>query len=99
MENASKALIIVGGVLIGLLTISLFYYMFTNISYFADATSKDYNEKETLSFNQSFEAYNKKLMYGSDVVSVINKAIDNNARNNVTAGDSSRIFGWCWYKI
>ena len=92
MENASKALIIAGGVLIGLITISLFYYMFSHISNFVSETSEDYNIKETNAFNQGFEAYNKKLMYGSDVVSVINKAIDNNKRNNVTAGYSSRIF-------
>ena len=91
MENASKALIIAGGVLIGLITISLYYFMFSNIRNFVDVTSTDYNEKEVLAFNQGFEAYNKKLMYGSDIVSVINKAIDNNAIYKVAAGDASRI--------
>ena len=89
MENASKALIIAGGVLIGIITISLFTLMFNNISSFTNEISEDYEAKEVLASNQSFEAYNKKLMYGADVISVLNKAIDNNTKFNVNAGDSS----------
>ena len=73
--------------------------MFSHISGFVDDTSKDYNQEEILAFNQGFEAYNKKLMYGSDVVSVINKAIDNNKRYKVNAGDSLRIFSRCSNKL
>lgn len=35
-------------------------------------------EKEIIAFNNSFDAYNKKVMYGIDIISVLNKAIDNN---------------------
>ena len=83
MENASKAIVIAGGILIGIITISIFYFMFNRISSFTDATSKNSEQEELLEFNQSFEYYNKKLMYGADVISVINKAIDNNKKYNV----------------
>ena len=39
-------------------------------------------QKQTQDFNESFEAYNKKLMYGTDVISVLRKAIDNNGDDN-----------------
>lgn len=89
MENASKALIIAGGVLLGIITISLFTFMFNNISKYVNETSEDYQSKEVLASNQSFEAYYKKVMYGTDIISVLNKAIDNNTKFNVVAGDNS----------
>ena len=67
-----------GGVLIGLITISLLVYMFGRISTVVDETSEDTQAKQIADFNSSFDAYNKKLMYGTDVISVLNKAVDNN---------------------
>jgi len=78
MENASKALLIAGGILVAMLTISIFYFMFGKMSEVSEAISENTDQKELISFNSSFEAYNKKVMYGADVVSVMNKAIDNN---------------------
>lgn len=43
-------------------------------------TDEDTLQEEILAFNNGFEAYNKKLMYGIDVISVLNKAIDNNRK-------------------
>lgn len=83
MENASKALLIAGSILIAMITISVFYFMFGQISEFSEATETDTSQEELLAFNQGFEAYNKKLMYGADVISVINKAIDNNEKYDV----------------
>lgn len=89
MENASRALLIAGGILIGILTISIFYYMFNNIQSFVSATSDNSEEEELLEFNKGFEVYNKKIMYGTDVISVINKAMDNNKINGVTNDKTS----------
>ena len=83
MENASKALIIAGGILLGMLTISVFYFMFSRLSEYQSIAQTDYTQEELIAFNQGFESYNKKLMYGSDVISVINKAVDNNIKHNV----------------
>lgn len=35
------------------------------------------------SFNAQFEQYKDKSLYGADVLTIINKAIDNNTKNNV----------------
>lgn len=61
-----------------MITISLFYFIFGQASEMADATQQDYYQKELIAFNKGFEAYNKKMMYGADVISVVNKAISNN---------------------
>lgn len=78
MENVSKFLLIAGGILITMITISVFYLMFDKSGDVADAMQANTTQKELVAFNTGFEAYNKKIMYGVDVISVINKAIDNN---------------------
>ena len=86
MENASKALMMAGGVLIALVTISIFYYMFSQISTFRKQVDENPTEAALLAFNQVFESYNKKIMYGADLISVLNKAIDNNRSYDVETG-------------
>lgn len=84
MENASKAVVIAGGILIGIITISILFFMFSNVQKLVSSTSDNYAQEELLEYNKGFEVYNKKIMYGADVLSVINKAIDNNKRYKVT---------------
>lgn len=88
MENASKALLMAGGILIAMITITVFVYMFSQISEMKNATDRDTSKEELLAYNQAFESYNKKLMYGADIISVINKAIDNNKRYDVEDSES-----------
>ncbi len=83
MENASKAIIIAGGVLISIIAISIFYFIFANIGIMAEGTETEYEQQELVAFNTGFEAYNKKLMYGIDIISVLNQAIDNNTKYGV----------------
>ncbi len=90
MENASKALLMAGGILIAMVTVSLFYFMFNRVGQFQSITQTNYSQEELKDFNKGFEAYNKKLMYGSDVISVINKAVDNNQRNEVFYYDKKK---------
>ncbi len=78
MENATKALLIAGGVLISMIIISMFYMIFGHMSQMVNDASEDAEKKELIAFNSKFEAYNKKIMYGIDIVSVINMAVDNN---------------------
>ena len=88
MENASKALLIAGGILMSLIIASIFIYAFMKISNFMDDTSENPYEQQLADFNSGFEAYDKKIMYGIDIISVINQAIDNNKRYRVEFYDS-----------
>ncbi len=92
MENASKALLIAGGVLVGMIVISLFYYMFGKVGMLVSETDRNTLEEEVIAYNKGFEAYNKKLMYGIDVISALNKAIDNNKRNKCEDDSSSEYY-------
>ena len=85
MENASKALIIAGGVLISLLVISLLVFGFTNLKdYMSSKQSVDYTEQIS-EFNRQFDAYNKDI-YGSELLSLANKVEDYNKKYRTEDG-------------
>lgn len=74
MENAANALKIAGGILLAILTISLLVYMVANISSVAEKQAKVKEAKQIKAWNTEWEAYNKKVLYGADVLTVVNKA-------------------------
>lgn len=80
MENAAKALLIAGGVLLAIITISLFVYMITATSRMAQAQDEKTALEQLVAFNNQYEAYNKRVMYGTDVITVVNKAIVHNEK-------------------
>ncbi len=83
MENATKAILIAGGILITMLTVSLFYFIFNIAGDMYGVSQEDSTQKELIAFNTGFEAYNKNVMYGMDIISVLNQAIDNNRRYGI----------------
>ena len=80
MENASKALIIAGGVLLALMVLSLVVYMSTATSRFAESQDQKRLTEEIKAFNDGYTSYNKKRMYGTDIITVVNKAIEHNKK-------------------
>lgn len=78
MENASKALLIAGGVLIAIIIITMFIMMFSRISSIQKEQQEQTRIEQLAAFNAEFEAYNKKAMYGTDVITLINKVAENN---------------------
>lgn len=80
MENASKALMIAGGVLVALIIITMFLMMFNNLSNIKKEQEEATKVEQVEAFNAGFEAYNKKIMYGVDVITLINKVAENNKK-------------------
>lgn len=80
MENASKALIIAGGVLLAMMILALLLYVASSVTDMAEAQDRKVLTEQIEEFNKSYLAYNKKRMYGTDVITVVNKAIDHNKR-------------------
>lgn len=78
MENASKALLMAGGILIAVLTIALVIQVFSSISHNYKAQDDIEAVEQITAFNKEYESYNRKLLRGTDVISVCNKAISNN---------------------
>ncbi|MCI9286875.1 MAG: hypothetical protein HFJ57_02665 [Clostridia bacterium] len=80
MENASKALMIAGGVLIALMIITLLVYMFTSMSDVFKSEDEIKRIEELEAYNKEYESYNRKLLRGADIISLMNKAISNNKK-------------------
>ena len=83
MENASKALIIAGSVLISLLVISALVFMFNQLSAFEQAKADSQENAKMAEYMQKFEQFNKKAVYGSELLSLANLTDD----YNLTQGD------------
>lgn len=66
--------------------------MFGQTSALVDRTSEDTEAKQIADFNESFDSYNKKLMYGTEIISVLNKAVDNNRVYGATNDTSSEYY-------
>ena len=81
MENASKALLMGGGMLIAILTLSLVVFAFNSIAQNYKTQDEVEVVKQVTAFNSEYESYNRKLLRGTDVISLCNKAMDNNERN------------------
>jgi len=78
MENAARALEMAGGVLIAILIISLFTYMFNHLSEHQAVQTYNQKTEKLQAFNAKYLAYDKTILYGADIISVINQALSNN---------------------
>lgn len=79
MENASKALIMAGSVLIAIIIISLLVVFFSNMQSL-QKTELGVDEAEKKGeFNKQYEAYARNV-YGSEILSLANKIDDYNKR-------------------
>ena len=76
MENAARALEIAAGVLIGVLLMALIVYFFKSIGEWPQQEDDTASVEQVAKFNLEYEVYNKKGMYGVDVISCLNKAIE-----------------------
>lgn len=80
MENASKALIIAGSVLIALLIIGALLLMFNSLSSYQEVQTQEVREAQVVEFNNQYETYLRNNVRGSDMISLMNRIIDYNAR-------------------
>ena len=90
MENASKALIIAGSLLISLVIAGALVLMFTNLSTYQDSNIQTSRESQIQLFNQDFLSYNRKNIRGNDILTLINKVVDYNERKSLGT-DSAEI--------
>lgn len=85
MENASRALIMAGSILIALMIIAALLLMFNNLTTYQREETQTAREAQVIEFNNQFSTYNKEKVRGSDLYSLLNKVIDYNRRKS-TAG-------------
>lgn len=74
MENASKALLIAGGVLIAILIVSVLVVTLNIVNFNQRTREKALATEQLAEFNQKYEAYNKKALRGTDIITLKNMA-------------------------
>ena len=79
MENASKALIMAGSVLLALLIIGALVFMFSSLRSLKTAETDSEEVVQLAKFNQKMELYNRDL-YGPELISLANLIVDYNDR-------------------
>ena len=96
MENASRALLIAAGVLVGVLLLSLAVYLFTIFGNFGSEMSIQMNQENISEFNSQFTKYEshqdengdwQNLCRAQDVVTIANLAKENNGQYDYTSSD------------
>lgn len=91
MENAAKALLIAGGVLITIIVVSIGAYLMKNMG---EQTAKFYEimeRSEAMKYNEQFLKCEGKDLNMQDVISIMNLARDNNEKNQLKSSDRDYI--------
>ncbi len=83
MENASKALIMAGGILIALLVIGALVLMFNQLSYYQRTETDSEKTQQLADFNKEYLKYTYDDIKGYELISLVNKVIDYNIKENV----------------
>lgn len=87
MENASKALLMAGGVLMAILVISMLVLMFSNLTNVFSEGNQANREAQIVKFNMEYESYNRKDdldtnkkegVRGTEILSLLAKVHDYN---------------------
>ena len=73
MENASKALLMAGGILIALIIIALLIRSYTNVSIFQKTKLSQEEQEKIEAFNEQYTKYLGQYVYGTEVITTINK--------------------------
>lgn len=89
MENASKALIMAGGVLIALLIIGALLLMFNSLTSYQEVGVQNTKEAQVIEFNNQYVTYNRNDVRGSDLYSLLNNVIDYNRRKSSSGTGAS----------
>lgn len=80
MENASKALLMAGGILIALLILSSLVIFFTNLAEYQTNQDNSKLATQIAEFNDQYEPYNKENLTLMELKTVYNKILDNNQK-------------------
>ena len=80
MENASKALLIAGGILISVLILSVCIMVYNNMTSLSNSNQKILEAEQLAKYNMEWESYNRDNLRGADVISIYNKAMDVNEK-------------------
>lgn len=92
MDNASKALIMAGGMLLAMLIVALLMYAWSLFSEYQTSQDDLVSIENTAKFNEQFTQYDRKDVLGYEILSLVNKVVDYNYRksNDVNAKNDEK---------
>ena len=79
MENASKALLMAGGVLIALLVLILLIRSFGNVVFFQKVQLSEEEQAQLVKYNEQYTKYVGQYVYGTEVITLVNKSVNTGA--------------------
>lgn len=91
MENASKALIMAGEVLLSIIIISALLLAFNNLSSYQDVKVKNDRATQIVQFNNKYEVYNNDNVKGSTLYSLLNRVVDYNERKSTEGNEGAEV--------
>lgn len=80
MENASKALLIAGGMLILIVLVSIILLVKANVENYYASENELEMIADTTKFNEQFTRFNRNDVQGYELISLVNKVVDYNER-------------------
>ena len=75
MESANKAIMMAGGMLFAIMIMSLVAFVFSKLTTLPTEEDSKLLIQQAAAFNNEYTAYDKRIMYGVDLISVLNKAL------------------------
>lgn len=88
MENASKALLMAGGILIAIIILTLLIRTYGNIGAFQKQQLTAEEAKQIEEYNKDYTKYDGQYIYGTEVVTVINRATNEKQKS----GQETKIY-------
>ena len=98
MENASKALLMAGGMLLAILILTLLIYAWNLFSDYQSSSDKLADIENTAKFNQQFTNYDREDVQGYELISLVNQVVDYNQRKS-TEGQNDEKYNPITIKI
>ncbi len=83
MENATKALLIAGGVLIAIIILTILVKTYGNIGAFQRQQMSQEEAEQIEEFNKDYTKYDGQYVYGTEIITIINKVYSSTYKVNV----------------
>lgn len=80
MENATKALLIAGGVFFGLIILTVSIFAYTQIVNYYISKEDITRTEQVIKFNSQYDTYIRNDVRGNEILSLINRIVDYNKR-------------------
>lgn len=91
MENASKALLIAGAILIVMILIGIILIVKNNVADFYASEEQIKATEDKTKFNEQFTRFNRNDVQGYELISLVNKVVDYNERVSEATSEGNDI--------